>query len=117
LIAKPLSEITTTAFGTLKLSDLADNLVLTARKNLFDAELCVFVSGESKQVSWASNAWAIIAGLHEGEEHGARILKAAYNYDKAVKAVTPYLHHYVGIFSLDSDRRLIFLSTACNRLH
>ena len=48
LISAPPSEVMTKAFCTLKLSELADNLVFAARMALFDSDLGVFVSGSSR---------------------------------------------------------------------
>ena len=100
LLDLPPSEITTEAFGTLPLSNLVDNLVAKAREKLFDEKLGVFISGADQQVSWASNDWAILAGLHRTKHEGAEIMKRVYFNGNAARAVTPYLHHYVSSFPL-----------------
>lgn len=46
-------------------------------------------------MSWASQAWAILAGIHDSESEGAHALKTALEDPTSPKAVTPYLHHYV----------------------
>ncbi|MCX7818774.1 MAG: hypothetical protein N2652_06160 [Kiritimatiellae bacterium] len=37
-----------------------------ARRHLWDESLALFVSGASRQVSWASQAWMVPAGVLEG---------------------------------------------------
>lgn len=95
LLSLPSSEITTDAFGTLTLTSLADKLTEKARAKLYDENTKLFVSGPKRQISWASSAWAILARLHQTQEEGAEIMQRVYNCKGAVKAVTPYLHHYV----------------------
>jgi len=55
----------------------------------------VFVSGPKKQLSWASNAFAVLAGVHKSKEEGQKALKMAYESTSSSKGNTPYLHHYV----------------------
>ena len=62
---------------------------------LYDADRALFVSGADRQVSWASQVWAVLAGIVTGEEAG-RCLDAVANIPDAVDMVTPYMmHHYV----------------------
>ena len=66
-----------------------------ARTAWFDAERHLFVSGQEKQVSWASQVWAVLAGIAEGKE-AAACLDAAAACPEALGMVTPYMmHHYV----------------------
>ena len=61
----------------------------------YDVEKKLFVSGKERQISYASNIWAVLAGLLEKEESAA-LVKRLKNCKEAVKPVTPYLfHHYV----------------------
>ncbi len=63
-----------------------------ARKHLYDAEKGVFISGEARQVSIASQVWMILGGVSDD----AGILDRAANMPDAVGMVTPYMyHHYV----------------------
>jgi alpha-L-rhamnosidase len=65
------------------------------RAHYYDEQRGVFVSGPDKQISWASNAWAIIAGVIEEKDLGRQALTIAYTQDGSVPGMTPYLHHYV----------------------
>ncbi|MBQ8964624.1 MAG: hypothetical protein IJ089_12685 [Clostridia bacterium] len=62
---------------------------------LYDGERGLFVSGANRQVSWASQVWAVLAGVIEGEG-AARCLNAVKAAPDAVGMVTPYMmHHYI----------------------
>ncbi len=62
--------------------------------NLYDAEKGVFVSGKDKQVSYCSQAWAVLSGVASKEE-GARALRAVAKTENVVYPGAPYLYHYV----------------------
>ncbi|MBP5169387.1 MAG: hypothetical protein ILP14_09355 [Oscillospiraceae bacterium] len=66
-----------------------------AKKHWYDEELHLFVSDTEHQISWASQVWAVLAGILEGEE-AAACLDAVASCPDAVQMVTPYMmHHYV----------------------
>lgn len=70
-------------------------MTVASLEHHFDPFLQVFVSGPQRQVSWASQAWAVIAGVPRSKEQGAEALRRAYENDTAVVGNTPYVHHYV----------------------
>lgn len=60
----------------------------------YDSERGLFVSGKERQISYASNVWACLAGVLSKEEN-AKILERLES-SEAVKPVTPYMyHHYI----------------------
>ncbi len=66
-----------------------------ARKYWYDQERHLFVSGAERQVSWASQVWAVLAGIAEDTD-AASCLDAAAVCSDIVPMVTPYMmHHYV----------------------
>ena len=65
-----------------------------ARKNLWDEPQGLFVSGPKREVSWASQAWMVLAGVPSPEQ-ARRAMQAVINSPSAEKPVTPYMHHYV----------------------
>ncbi len=65
-----------------------------ALKAFYDAHAGVFVSGQSRQVSLASQAWMTIAGVGTKAQQ-ARALRTALKDTKTVRPRTPYLNHYV----------------------
>ncbi len=65
-----------------------------ARKNLWDETLGLFVSGPKREVSWASQAWMVLAGVPSPEQ-AKRAMSGVIQSSAAEKPVTPYMHHYV----------------------
>lgn len=66
-----------------------------ARKHWYDPARRLFVSGVQRQVSWASQVWAVLSGIAEGAD-AAACLDAAAACPEAIPMVTPYMmHHYV----------------------
>lgn len=65
-----------------------------ARSNWYDEGRGLFVSGKRRQVSWASQAWMVHAGVAARAE-GAAALRAVAKDPSAVRPGTPYLYHYV----------------------
>ena len=65
-----------------------------ARKNLWDENLGLFISGPKREVSWASQAWLVLAGVPT-QAQAQRALTGVMARAEAEKPVTPYMHHYV----------------------
>ena len=65
-----------------------------ARQHLWDEKLGMFVSGPKREISWASQAWMVLAGVPSAEQ-GRRALSGVMRHPGAEKPVTPYLYHYV----------------------
>jgi len=60
-----------------------------AGRKLYDEKLGLFVSGPRRQISMASQVWAVLGGLTED----AAVLERAAAAG-ALKMVSPYMHHY-----------------------
>lgn len=66
-----------------------------AVEHFYDKEQGLFVSGEQRQVSFATNVWYVLAEIFD-EHENAELLNRLKNCQNAVKPVTPYMmHHYV----------------------
>ena len=65
----------------------------SARDSLQKSSGELFVSGEKKQISWASQIWMILGDVVSPEE-GKIILKKLLNQPNAIKPATPYIYHY-----------------------
>lgn len=76
-----------------QLAALINNMTEAARKILWDKERNVFVSGSSKQVSYASQAWMVLSGVATKAE-AQKALKAVMAEKNAVRPGAPYLYHY-----------------------
>ena len=68
---------------------------------LWDEEQGLFISGEKRQISWASQIWLVLAGVFE-EEKNQQILTKLMEIDPKVNMVTPYMyHHFVDALMLN----------------
>ncbi|PYE45633.1 alpha-L-rhamnosidase-like protein [Paenibacillus barcinonensis] len=66
-----------------------------ALRFLWDEEQGFFISGEQRQVSWASQVWMILAEVVDVEVARA-LLQRLKGYNEAIPMNTPYMmHHYV----------------------
>ncbi len=65
-----------------------------AMRHLFDKRKGLFISGPQRQVSWASQAWLILAGVVE-KQQAIRILQDVAADPNAIKPASPYGWHYV----------------------
>jgi alpha-L-rhamnosidase len=75
-------------------ADRIARMTAAARATFYEAGRKVFTSGPKRQVSWATQAWMIHAGI-AGKEDGATALRALPQIRDAVRPRTPYLYHYV----------------------
>ncbi|HEX7906029.1 MAG TPA: hypothetical protein VF487_19285, partial [Chitinophagaceae bacterium] len=64
-----------------------------AKRNLYDKERGLFLSGPDKQISYASQAWMVLGGVADKAE-SQKALKAIKNEKEAVHPGAPYLYHY-----------------------
>jgi alpha-L-rhamnosidase len=72
---------------------LIKKLTDAARKNLYDKKSGLFMSGPSKQISYASQAWMVLSGVTTQAE-GQKALNAVRSNPDAVRPGAPYLVHY-----------------------
>lgn len=72
----------------------AAEMTAAARKRLIDPQSGAVVSGPARQLSCASQAWAILAGILTPEE-GKRALELVLDHAEAVMPKSPYLYHYL----------------------
>ena len=96
----------------LGLEHLADGYPATiarmrkaARNAWFDKERGLFVSGPQRQISWASQAWMVLAGVPTSRHEAATALRRVLALDPAIKPKTPYLYHYMVEAMLVADMR------------
>jgi len=87
------------------LADLIARMRIAAREHLFDHQSGVFVSGPKRQVSWASQAWLILAGVPTSVQQSAAAMRRAITLETAVRPTTPYLYHHVVEGLLGADLR------------
>jgi hypothetical protein len=80
---------------SLPVNVIVDKLTAALKTHYYDAEKETFVSGPDRQISWAAASWAVLAGVADNKEQAAKAMRVAYEDPASVKALTPYLHHYV----------------------
>ena len=76
-----------------ELPNLIEKMTEGAKKQLFDAQKGVFVSGKDNQISYASQAWMVLANVVD-KETGKKALINALKQENVVKPGGPYLMHY-----------------------
>lgn len=80
---------------------LIDGMAAAARSQLFDAGRGVYTSGPAQQVSCATQAWMVLAGIPETPAVAQAALRNALADPQAVRPITPYLYHYLAEAMLD----------------
>ena len=66
-----------------------------AAMKLYDEKQGLFLSGKDRQISYASQVWAIMAGIADAKK-GQKILKNLKAYPEAIPLNSPYgYHHYI----------------------
>lgn len=63
-----------------------------ACRRFYDPEKKVFVSGNDRQISYASQVWMVLGGVVRREE-AAAVLERIDAVPEAMKMVTPYMYH------------------------
>lgn len=71
----------------------AEAKTASAKKYLFDEKIGLFVSGDEKQINYASQVWMILAEAVSGEE-GAEILERLVELKPEKGMVSPYMNHH-----------------------
>jgi hypothetical protein len=89
-LAEMLGRSSDVPFAASAISRMTD----AAREKLWDESRGLFVSGPDRQVSWASQAWMVLAGVPTREQ-AQRALRNAMGDPAAQKPVAPYMVHYV----------------------
>jgi hypothetical protein len=73
---------------------VARRLTFAAQKHFFDATEQLYISGAGRQISLASQAWLILAGVPT-QTAGATAIRRALAHPEVVMPSTPYLYHHV----------------------
>ncbi|OMD39220.1 family 78 glycoside hydrolase catalytic domain [Paenibacillus odorifer] len=82
-----------------------EELTQATLEHLWDSELSYFVSGDIRQVSWASQIWMVLAGVVEEEERGKEILLRLQQDSSPIPMTTPYMvHHFIEALIQVGDR-------------
>lgn len=83
-----------------------DKATEAAKTHLWDDKLQFFVSGDQRQVSWATQIWMALAEVLDTDAN-ASLLERLPAYEEAIGMNTPYLyHHYVEALILSGRKDL-----------
>lgn len=74
---------------------LIEKMSAAAREQLFDAGRGVYTSGPNHQVSCATQAWMVMAGIPESTGIAQAALRNALADPVAIRPITPYAYHYI----------------------
>lgn len=88
----------------IQLEHMLSKVEQGARETLWDFEKGFFVSGKSRQVSWASQIWLVLAQVFEKEKN-KEILARLLEVRPKTKLVTPYAYHYLVEALLQNDMK------------
>lgn len=77
-----------------KLANALDDVTKAAIEYLWDEEQGFFVSGEDRQVSWASQVWMVLAKVFDKNDN-KNLLQRLLNEKPSVGMNTPYMHHHL----------------------
>ncbi|MDT8860177.1 sugar hydrolase [Alkalihalobacillus sp. MEB130] len=63
-------------------------------QHLWDEEQGFFISGENKQVSWASQVWMVLAQVLDHEEN-QKLMNRVFEKNPLIGMNTPYMYHHL----------------------
>lgn len=87
----------------LLLEETIPLLVEASKKYLWDSEKQLFVSGPTKQISYASQVWMVLAGVLSAQKAKETLEKLPST--EAIEPATPYMyHHLVEAYLVAGDR-------------
>ena len=91
-----------------ELDELQVLLKDAAKNELYDQNKGLFVSGEGKQISIASQVWMILAEVLD-ENGSKKLLRELDNLECQFKMVTPYMYHYYieALLKLNENERAV----------
>ncbi|KRE64654.1 alpha-L-rhamnosidase-related protein [Paenibacillus sp. Soil750] len=76
------------------ISEQIDRVTSSALQHLWDEKTGFFVSGVTKQVSWASQVWIALAGVLNEEENG-QLMDRLFESPPEIGMTTPYMYHHL----------------------
>ena len=101
---KVLSEILNNEYSTKYLEENIKFTSNAALEYLFDKEKGLFISGKEKQISWASQAWMVLAEVFNKDEN-AKLLDRLFKVNPKINMITPYMYHHLIEALIISDKK------------
>lgn len=91
---KALAELVQDEAASARIEELLAEAMENAVSHFWDEEQGFFVSGESRQVSWSSQAWMVLADVFEPEK-SRRLMLHLLEENPQMGVSTPYAYHHV----------------------
>jgi hypothetical protein len=92
--AAQLAELLGHAADSARYRQTSERMAAAAQQHFYDEEKQLYVSGPSRQISLATQAWLILAGVPT-RTAGATAMRKALSHSESVLPATPYLYHHV----------------------
>lgn len=92
--ARQLAVIMADEARMVRFSQLHEQCSVAARDYLWDTSSQFFVSGDIRQVSWASQIWMVLGGVLD-ETSSFRLMQRLLNQKPDIRPVTPYMYHHL----------------------
>ncbi|RKL66924.1 sugar hydrolase [Salipaludibacillus neizhouensis] len=89
-LANELGETEEEAYLTLKV----ETMTMAAKTHLWNEKAGFFVSGESKQISWATQVWMVLAEVLD-KEASRKLLQNLLVEKPEIGMNTPYMYHHL----------------------
>ena len=89
-----LAELAGTSYEKEKIHTLYEDAMKKAVNCFWDEKQGFFVSGDSRQVSWSSQAWMVLADDFE-KEKSRELMLHLLDVKPAMGVLTPYAYHHV----------------------
>lgn len=84
-------------------------IMAATKEHLWDEEKQFFVSGQDRQVSWASQIWMVLAGVLPQQEN-RQLLNRLFQENPDIGIATPYMYHHLVealLHAGDKDRAIL----------
>ena len=89
-----LAQLLGDAADAARYHQAAERMAAAAQLHFYDETEQLYISGPSRQVSLATQAWMILAGV-PSREAGSTAMRKALGHAETVLPSTPYLYHHV----------------------
>lgn len=89
-LARAINDLAVVQFVEAKVEQLKN----AAREHLWDEKLGFFVSGQERQISWASQIWMVLAEVFDIEK-SRTIMDYMRLENPEIAPVTPYMYHHL----------------------
>ncbi len=91
--AREIAKVLTCKEKVFKIDFMIERLTNAALVHLWDETTGFFVSGQKRQISWASQVWFVLAEVFDCKSNAELMKRTIYKNPK-IRMRTPYMHHH-----------------------